>query len=46
MALRDKLHATKMAKGEGVISYLTRLTQVRDELATMGDILSEEELVA
>jgi len=26
MALRDKLHATKMAMGEGVTSYLTRLT--------------------
>jgi hypothetical protein len=45
MALRDKLHAIKMARGEGVTSYLTRLTQVRDELAAVGDIIPEEELV-
>jgi hypothetical protein len=37
MALRDKLHATKIARGEGVTSYLTRLTQFRDELAAVGD---------
>ena len=34
-----------MSRGEGVTSYLTRLTQVRDELATVGDIILEEELV-
>jgi hypothetical protein len=45
MALRDKLHATKMARGEGVTSYLTRLTKVRDELVAVGDIVLEEELV-
>jgi hypothetical protein len=45
MALRDKVHATKMERGEGVTSYLTRLTQVRDELVTVGDIIPEEELV-
>jgi hypothetical protein len=45
MALRDKLHATKMARDEGVTSYLTRLTQVRDEIAAVGDIIPEEELV-
>jgi hypothetical protein len=45
MALRDKLHGTKMARGESITSYLTRLTQVRDELATVGDIVLDEELV-
>jgi hypothetical protein len=45
MALRDKLHSTKMSKGEGVTSYLTRLTQIRDEMATIGDIVPESELV-
>jgi hypothetical protein len=45
MALRDKLHATKMARGEGVTSYVTKLTHVRDELAAVGDIILEEELV-
>jgi hypothetical protein len=45
MALRDKLHATKMARGESVTSYLTRLTQVKDEIAAIRDIIPEEELV-
>jgi hypothetical protein len=45
MALMDKLHTTKMARGENVTSYLTRLTQVRDELAVVGDIIHEEELL-
>jgi hypothetical protein len=30
---------------QGVTSYLTRLTRVRDELAAVGDIILEEELV-
>lgn len=45
MALKDKLHGTKMAKGEGVVSYLTRVTQVKDELATVGEVISDSELV-
>jgi 2-phosphoglycerate kinase len=35
MALRDKLHSTRMAKGESVASYLTKLRQVKDELASV-----------
>ena len=45
MALRDKLHAPKMERGEGVTYYLSRFTQVRDELAIVGDVTPEEELV-
>jgi hypothetical protein len=37
MALRKQLRGTKMAKGEGVIPYLTRITQIRDELAAVGE---------
>jgi hypothetical protein len=44
MALKDKLHDSKMAKGEDVASYLTRLAQVKDELAALGEIISEVEL--
>jgi len=33
MALRDKLHGIRMAKGESVASYLTWPRQVKDELA-------------
>jgi hypothetical protein len=37
MALRKQRRGTKMAKGEGVIPYLTRITQIRDELAAVGE---------
>ena len=45
MALRKQLCGTKMAKGEGVIPYLTRITQIRDELETMGEDTEYPELV-
>jgi hypothetical protein len=44
MALKDKLHDSNMAKGEDVASYLTWLAQVKDELAVVGEIISEVEL--
>jgi hypothetical protein len=44
MALKDKLHDSKMAKGEDVASYLTRIAQVKDELAAVGEVISEPEL--
>ena len=34
-----------MAKGEGVVPYLTRLTQIRDELGAVGSKTEDEELV-
>ena len=34
-----------MANAEGVISYLTRISQVRDELAAMGEVVPGSELV-
>ena len=45
MLLREKLRSTKMAKGEFVVTYLTKFTQIRDELATVGEIVDETELV-
>jgi hypothetical protein len=44
MALKDKLHDTKMAMGEGVASYLIRIAQVKDELVAVGEVISEPEL--
>jgi len=35
LVLEDKLKSTKMIKGESVTSYLTRLSQVKDNLATI-----------
>ena len=45
MMLREKLRGVKMTRGESVTSYLTRLSQVRDELGAIGDAVASEELV-
>ena len=45
MALKAKLHDTKMGKEESVSSYLTWVAQVKDELATVGEVISDSELV-
>ena len=39
MVLREKLKSIKMAKAEGVFPYLTRISQVRDELAAVGEVI-------
>jgi hypothetical protein len=45
MALRAKLHDTKMGKKKSVSSYLTRVAQVKDELAAIGEVTSDSALV-
>jgi hypothetical protein len=45
MLLREKLRSTKMAKGESVFTYLTKLTQIQDELAAVRETVDETELV-
>ena len=45
MVLREKLKGIKIAKWEVVISYLTRISQVRDELAAVGEVVPNAELV-
>lgn len=45
MVLREKLKAIKMTKSEGVVAYLTCITIVRDELASIGDTVAPTELV-
>ena len=45
MVLQERLRSTKMAKGEGVVPYLTRLTQIKDELGAVGSKIEDEELV-
>jgi len=44
LMLREKLRSTKMAKGESVVTYLTKFTQIRDELASVGEAVDESEL--
>ena len=45
MVLQERMRNTKMTKGEGVVPYLTRLTQIRDELGAVGSKTDGEELV-
>jgi hypothetical protein len=45
MQLKEKLGSTKMAKGELLVTYLTKFTQIRDELAAVGEVVDETELV-
>jgi hypothetical protein len=45
MLLREKLRSTKMAKGESVVTYLTKFTQIRDELTAMKEAVDDTELV-
>ena len=45
MVMRKKLKSIKMVKGEVCMAYLTRISQVRDELATVGVVVTGPELV-
>ena len=45
MVLREKFKSTKMSKIDSVASYLTRISQVRDELMVVGEKVKDEELV-
>jgi hypothetical protein len=45
MLLKEKLRSTKMAKGESVVTYLTKFTQIKDELAVVGEAMDETKLV-
>ena len=44
MVLQERMCNTKMAKGEGVVPYLTRITQIRDELGVVASKTNHEEL--
>ena len=45
MVPQEMMRSTKMAKGERVVPYLTRLTQIRDELGVVGSKTEDDELV-
>ena len=44
MVLQDRMHNTNITKG-GVVPYLTRPTQIRDELGAVGSKIDDDELV-
>ena len=45
LALKDKLRSIKMEKGDSIAKYLTKFTQCRDELGSVGVTVDEEDLV-
>lgn len=45
MVLKEKLKVLKMKWSKGVVVYLTRITDVRDELAAIGETVAKTELV-
>ena len=45
IALKEKLHNVNMTKDESVTSYVTHVAQVKDELAIVGETISDLELV-
>lgn len=45
MVLQEKLRSTKMTKAKSVTSYLTRISQVLDQLAAVGEIVVASELL-
>jgi hypothetical protein len=45
MVLQDKLRSIQMLDSESVTSFLNRFTQIRDELAAVGEIVDPDFLV-
>jgi hypothetical protein len=45
LALRNQLRNMKMENSEYVSSYLMRVSQIRDQLATIRDVISDKEIV-
>ena len=45
MVLQERMCSTNMAKGEGVVPYHMRLTQIRDNLGALGSNTMDEEIV-
>ena len=45
LTLRNQLRNMKMDNSESVTSYLMRVSEIRDQLAAIGDVISDKELV-
>jgi hypothetical protein len=45
LTLRNQLRNMKMDNSESVTSYLMRVSQIREQLAAIGDVISDKELV-
>jgi hypothetical protein len=45
LTLRNQLRNMKMDNSESVTSYIMTVSQIKDQLATVGDVISDKELV-
>jgi len=46
LSLKDKLRNIQMSKGEPIIMYLSKFTQVWDQLVGVGDTIADKDLVS
>lgn len=44
LSLKQQLHHVKMNKGESITSYFIRITNLRDQLSTIGHAIDDKEL--
>jgi hypothetical protein len=45
LALRNQLHNMKMENSESVSSYIMRVSQIRDHLVAIRDVISDKDIV-
>ncbi|XP_057850234.1 uncharacterized protein LOC131060833 [Cryptomeria japonica] len=45
LVLRQQLHQVKMAKGETVISFFMKISELKDQLSAIGDQVVDKDLV-
>lgn len=45
LALRQQLHQVKMAKGDSIITYFMKISELKDQLSTIGDEVVDKDLV-
>jgi hypothetical protein len=45
LSLRNQLRNMKMENSKSVSSYLMRVSQIRDQIVAIGDVISDKELV-
>jgi hypothetical protein len=45
MLLKEKMRNTNMDKGESIVTYLRKFTQIEDEMTVMGEVMDETDMV-
>ena len=44
ISLRQKLYKLRMSKEEGITSYFMRISEIRDQLQELGEMVSDKEM--